>query len=175
MQFKILVSLMSKLLPYSGKLSREKTFANWWKYDFRGENFRGLLAFAVPKDATPQISWRKLSRIATKPQNSWKVFSRESFPLYGNNWWCQVECLLHSCSWNAVNCVISLWYMITSLMETESWDETLLHIDILLGRQIMKQKRDELKAAIERGIVDNSKAVGKNDDSYSWRGIWGWD
>ena len=30
----------------------------------------------------------------------------------------------------------------------------------------MKQKRDELKAAIERGIVDNSKAVGKNDGSY---------
>ena len=29
----------------------------------------------------------------------------------------------------------------------------------------MKQKHDELKAAIERGIVDNSKAVGKNDDS----------
>ena len=30
----------------------------------------------------------------------------------------------------------------------------------------MKQKHDELKAAIEKGIVDNSKAVGKNDDSY---------
>ena len=26
----------------------------------------------------------------------------------------------------------------------------------------MKQKHDELKAAIERGIVDNSKAVGKH-------------
>ena len=30
----------------------------------------------------------------------------------------------------------------------------------------MKQKHDELKAAIEKGIVDNSKAVGKDDDSY---------
>ena len=39
------------------------------KYDFHGENFRGLLAFAAPKDATPQISRRKLLRIATKPQN----------------------------------------------------------------------------------------------------------
>ena len=46
-------------IPYSGKLSREKTFANWWKYDFRGENLRGLLAFAAPKDVTPQISRRK--------------------------------------------------------------------------------------------------------------------
>ena len=36
------------------------------KYDFRWENFRGLLAFAVQKDATPQISQRKLSCIATK-------------------------------------------------------------------------------------------------------------
>ena len=30
----------------------------------------------------------------------------------------------------------------------------------------MKQKHDELKAAVERGIVDNSRAVGKNDGSY---------
>ena len=42
------------------------------KYDFHGENFRGLLTFAAPKDATPQISRRKLSRIATKLRNSQK-------------------------------------------------------------------------------------------------------
>ena len=54
------------------------------KYDFRGENFRGLLSFAAPKDSTPQISRRKRLCIATKPQNSRKkVFSLESFPLYG--------------------------------------------------------------------------------------------
>lgn len=52
-------------------------------------------------------------------------------------------------------------------METEScWDPTACLFVVLLGRQIMKQKHDELKAAIEKGIVDNSKAVGKNDDSY---------
>ena len=50
-------------VPYSGKLLREKTFANWWKYDFRGKNFHRLLTFAAPKDATPQNLWRKLSRI----------------------------------------------------------------------------------------------------------------
>ena len=33
----------------------------------------------------------------------------------------------------------------------------------------MKQKHDELKAAIERGIVDSNKAVGENDG----RGIHG--
>ena len=34
------------------------------KYNFRRENFRGLLTFAAPKDATLQISRRKLSCIA---------------------------------------------------------------------------------------------------------------
>ena len=42
------------------------------KYDFRGENFHGLLAFAMLKDTTPQISQRKLSQLATKGPNSRK-------------------------------------------------------------------------------------------------------
>ena len=69
----------SRELPYSGKLSREKTFANWWKYDFRGENFR---AFAMPKDATPQISRRKFSRIAREIRESflpWKFYAIRYF------------------------------------------------------------------------------------------------
>ena len=49
------------------------------KYDFRKENFRGLLACAAPKNATPQILQRKLSLIATKPRNSWKFLPRK-FP-----------------------------------------------------------------------------------------------
>ena len=57
------------VLPYSGKLSREKTFA---KYDFRGKNFCRWLAFAAPKVPCSQISWRKISQIAAKPQNSRK-------------------------------------------------------------------------------------------------------
>ena len=42
------------------------------KYDFHGENFRGLLAFAALKVPHPQILRRKLSRIATKLRNSRK-------------------------------------------------------------------------------------------------------
>jgi len=42
-------------IPYSGKLSQIGE-----QYNFRRENFHGLLAFATPKDATPQISQRKL-------------------------------------------------------------------------------------------------------------------
>ena len=38
-------------------------------------HFRRLLAFAAPKNATPQILQRKLLRIATKPRNIAKVFS----------------------------------------------------------------------------------------------------
>ena len=51
-------------VPYSVKLSREKTF-KLVKYDFHGENVCGLFTFAMSK--RPQISWRKLSQTATKP------------------------------------------------------------------------------------------------------------
>ena len=57
---------------YSEKLLKEKTFARiGGKYDFRGENFPGLLACA-DNGATPPNFARKLSRIATKPRNSRK-------------------------------------------------------------------------------------------------------
>ena len=42
--------------PYSGKLSREKCLRIGEKYDFRRENFRGLLALAMSMNATSQIS-----------------------------------------------------------------------------------------------------------------------
>ena len=48
-------------IPYSRKHLREKTFANWWKTDFCGENVPRLLTFAAPKDAMPQISRRNFS------------------------------------------------------------------------------------------------------------------
>jgi len=46
-------------LLYSWKLSQIDE-----KYNFHGENFRHLLASAVPKDATPQILWRKLVTVS---------------------------------------------------------------------------------------------------------------
>ena len=39
----------SRMLPYSGKLSREKTFADWWKIKFRGVNFRGCSLVHAPR------------------------------------------------------------------------------------------------------------------------------
>ena len=53
------------------------------KYDFRGENFHGLLASAVPKDATPPNFAEKTFTNCHKTAKFAKVFSLESFPLYG--------------------------------------------------------------------------------------------
>ena len=53
------------------------------KYDFRRQNFRRLLTLLPQRTPHPQILQRKLLRIATKLRNSWKVFSLESFPVYG--------------------------------------------------------------------------------------------
>ena len=78
-------------VPYSRKLLREKTFANWWKYDFRGKNFHRLLTFAAPKDATPQNLQRKLLRIATKLNVTW--------------WLVQyLQTVLLGCYWNVLPC-----------------------------------------------------------------------
>ena len=38
---------------YSGKLSREKTFTNWWKVHFLRRKLSQIAHFTVPKDATP--------------------------------------------------------------------------------------------------------------------------
>ena len=63
---------------YSRKLSR-----NGEKYNFRcGENFRGLLTFAMPKDATPQNFVEKTCVNSHKTTKFVKVFSLKSFPLY---------------------------------------------------------------------------------------------
>ena len=51
--------------------------------NFCGENFRGLLAFAVPTDAMPPNFTEKTFANSHKTVKFVKVFSLESFPLYG--------------------------------------------------------------------------------------------
>ena len=63
---------------YSGKLSREKLSQIG---DFREENFRGLLAFATPKNAMPQISQRKLPQIGTKTQQKFSPSKVSSYDI----------------------------------------------------------------------------------------------
>ena len=63
-------------IPYSGKLSSEKTFTNLWNIRFREENFRGFatdrMLCAINQSGPHPFSWRKLSRMASDPRNSWK-------------------------------------------------------------------------------------------------------
>ena len=87
-----LSSLLSKLLRY-GKFKavfltlyytfKGENFHKLVDNVFCGENFRRLLVCAANRCHAPQISQRKLSQIATKPQDSQKLFSLESFPLLG--------------------------------------------------------------------------------------------
>ena len=53
------------------------------KYNFRGENFRGLLTFATPKDATPHNFADKTFVNGHKTVKFAKFFSLKSFLLYG--------------------------------------------------------------------------------------------
>jgi len=55
------------------------------KYDFRGENFHGLLTFAAPKDTTPPNFAENTFADSHKTTKSAKVFSLESFLLYGTS------------------------------------------------------------------------------------------
>ena len=71
------------VIPYSEKLLREKTLANWRKKkDFCGENVCRLLPFAVPTDATPPNFVEKSIANSHKTVKFVKVFSLESFTLY---------------------------------------------------------------------------------------------
>ena len=63
-------------IPYSGKLSREKTFTNPRNISFCGENLRGFttdrILWAINQSGPHPFSWRKLARMVSDPRNSWK-------------------------------------------------------------------------------------------------------
>ena len=71
-------------IPYSRKLSREKTFVTIKKYDFRRENFHGLLTFTMPIDFMFRNFAEKSFTNSHKSVKFAKVFSLECFPLYGS-------------------------------------------------------------------------------------------
>ena len=77
-------------LWYSAKY---RTAGNFWgrklsrigeKHDSRGENFRRLLACAVPKDATPPNFAEKTFVNSHKTAKFAKVFFLKRFPLYSS-------------------------------------------------------------------------------------------
>ena len=69
---------MYKCILYSGNLSRQKTYANWWKIEFRG-----LLAHTVYCRLSLQTITEKIFVDRHKTASFTKVFSLDSFPLYG--------------------------------------------------------------------------------------------
>ena len=69
-------------IPYSGKLSREN-FCKLVKNTIFSKKFCGLLAFAAPKDTMPQNFAEKTFTNSHTTTKFAKVFSLESFPLYG--------------------------------------------------------------------------------------------
>ena len=75
------VELLKWLYMYSGKHSRVKTFAIWWKYDFHGENFRRLLTgVAAKKDAMPPNFTEKTFTNSYKTSKFCESFLPRKFP-----------------------------------------------------------------------------------------------
>ena len=65
-------------LPHSGKLSREKTFANFGQFSSRTSHARNQYMYPVYS-----VNQRKFSLRNLHARRFAKVFSLETFPLYG--------------------------------------------------------------------------------------------
>ena len=73
---------LSKLIPYSRKLSKEKTFANWWTMQFLLRKFSRIARFCHAKGHhTPNFAEKNFV-YSHKTAKFTKVFSLESFLLY---------------------------------------------------------------------------------------------
>ena len=100
-----IVIVYTPKVPYSRKLSREKTFANWWKIQFSR-----IAHFCSAKDAMPPNFAEKTFACFAK------VFSLESFPLYGTVFIYRSETI--------VTC------MVCQMLHTNYW--LLTHLSIML-------------------------------------------
>ena len=84
-------------LPYSGKLLREKTFANWWKIWFSGRKLLLIACFCRAKGRHAPNFTEKTFMNSHKTAKFAQVFSLESFPLYSTSAQ-SCEGLLPACS-----------------------------------------------------------------------------
>ena len=73
----------SSVVPYSGKLPREKTFANWWKIRVSWRKLSRIARLCCTKDDMPSNFAEKTFANSHKNVKFAKVFSLESFLLYG--------------------------------------------------------------------------------------------
>ena len=70
-------------MPYSGKLSREKSFANLWKIQFSRKLLQIVSFCCANRCHAPKISQKITFTNSHKTAKFAKVFSLESLPLYG--------------------------------------------------------------------------------------------
>ena len=78
-----LLKLYSSWVPYSGKLLREKTFANWWKIHFSQRKRSRIAPFSCANGCHAPKFREITFTNSHKTTKFAKVFSLESFPLYG--------------------------------------------------------------------------------------------
>ena len=71
------------LVPYSGKLSREKTFMNWWKIRFSQTKLLRIVRLCRAKEFHAPNFREKTFANSHKTAKFAKVFSFKSFLLYG--------------------------------------------------------------------------------------------
>ena len=72
-------------IPLICKLSREKTFTNWREIRFSQRKTFTDCSVVPPMDATPPNFMKKTFPNSHKTSKFVKVFSLESFLLYGND------------------------------------------------------------------------------------------
>ena len=72
-------------IAYSGNLSREKTFLDWWKNGI-SQNKLSWIARSFTMYCRPSLKTMAEETFADRHKTAKfaKVFSLESFPLYGN-------------------------------------------------------------------------------------------
>ena len=71
------------VIPYSGKLSRQKTFANWWKIQSLHRKLLRIARFCCAKGHYAPNFVEKTFTDSHKTVKFAEVFSLKSFPLYG--------------------------------------------------------------------------------------------
>ena len=111
-----LLQVQKRVYPYCGKLSREKSFANfavlWLFAEVLSVKFGGVASFGAAKVSNLQ----KFSPWKSYFHQFVKVFSLERFPLYGIVW--KAFYLIAACNWTLPArqilyynfLLISLWY-----------------------------------------------------------------
>ena len=98
-------------LPYSGKLSREKTFADWQKIRFSRRKLSWIACLCRAKECHAPNFTEKTFANSHKTTKFAKVFSLESFPLYSSFSPADVRCSLFISTHSSLFFLLSLCFL----------------------------------------------------------------